>query len=257
MTPVYRATVTLAPVDSDATSSVLMRAVGQLGSLASLAGIDIGGGSKNSRHAVAILKSKAFTHSFIEEEGVLYVLYSDLWDAESGRWLVESDEEQPSAQRAFRMFDEKIRTVQVDEDTGLVTLAIEWRDPEIAAAWANRMVAKLNQYARERAINEARRSIEYLEQELKKTNLVGVESVIYRLIETQLNNIMLAEVRDEYAFRIIDPAVAPLPDQFVRPKRVLMVVVAAFLSFACGVFIATVKFLVARSYAVSEIVHDN
>ena len=98
-----------------------------------------------------------------------------------------------------------------------------------------------------RAIAEAQRSIDYLRREIKKTELVGVQTVIYRLVETQINNIMLAEVRDEYAFRVIDPAVAALPDDYVRPKPLLMAIAAAFLGLGLGVFLATMALLIARN----------
>ena len=45
---------------------------------------------------------------------------------------------------------------------------------------------------------------------------------------------MLAKVRDDYAFRVIDPAVTPEEGRFVRPKRLLLLAAGiVFGAFLC------------------------
>ena len=43
---------------------------------------------------------------------------------------------------------------------------------------------------------------------------------------------MLAHARDEYAFRVLDPAVVPAVEDYVKPKRALLAVAG----FALGLF---------------------
>ena len=65
----YKATVLLAPANSD--SSDLSGALGQLGGLASLAGVDIGGGdSSEAQMAQEIMKSWSFIDVFIAENNI-------------------------------------------------------------------------------------------------------------------------------------------------------------------------------------------
>ena len=78
--------------------------------------------------------------------------------------------------------------------------------------------------------------------------MVGVQQAIYRLIEEQINTVMLANVREEYAFKVIDPAVVPDIDQYEWPKRALILVLGAGLGLLFALMIALVR----SAYLVNE-----
>ena len=59
-------------------------------------------------------------------------------------------------------------SIKNNPKTGLVTLSLEWTDPELIAQWANNLVMRLNDHQREFAVSEAQRSIEYLNQQLNE-----------------------------------------------------------------------------------------
>ena len=226
VTPVYRATVVMASVDANQSATAL----GDLGGLAALAGFELNDSAK-SEEAIAKLVSRSFTHIFVEDQGLMPILFASIWDAENREWLVDSPDEVPTMQDAFRLIDNSIRTVARDADTGLLALHIDWTDPELAASWANRMVEMINQNLKEQAIGEAQRSIDYLNEALTKTDVVEARAAMYRLMETQINNIMLANVREEFAFKVIDPAVAAEADDFIRPNRVLLAIIGLAAGF--------------------------
>src|SRR5665213_1171050 len=70
--PMYRSEVIVWPADSP---SGLSQLGGQLGGLASLAGINLGGGGgKKSDEALAFLRSRAFTAAFIQRHELMPVL---------------------------------------------------------------------------------------------------------------------------------------------------------------------------------------
>jgi uncharacterized protein involved in exopolysaccharide biosynthesis len=96
-----------------------------------------------------------------------------------------------------------------DSKTNLITVTIAWRDPRIAAKWANDLVALTNLRLREREIREAQRNITYLTDRLSKTTLVEVHNALSGLIENEIKREMLAEGADEFALKVIDPAVPP------------------------------------------------
>jgi uncharacterized protein involved in exopolysaccharide biosynthesis len=126
----------------------------------------------------------------------------------------------------------------------LVTLAIEWKDPEVAAKWAAELVNRVNKRIREQDIEESQRKLAYLNEELNKSSLVELRLAISRVIEEQINAMMLAQSQIEYAFEVIDPAV--VPKQRVRPKRTLIVIVAVVLGGLLGIFILLVKSAIGR-----------
>ncbi len=237
--PIYRAEVILAPADSESATQGLGAIVSQLGPLAALAGVSALGGS-NTPEAVAVLESRGFTAKFISQRNLLVVLFSEDWDQQAGKWDTR-DEDVPTLADGVKLFDEEIRKVSVDPVTGLVSLSIEWTDPSLAAEWANELVVQLNRVLRERDMREASTSLEYLRQELSKSDVVEIRSALFQLIEQQQKRKMLASVNEQYALRVLDAAVAPDDDDPVRPLPIVVILIAALLGVlfgSCGALLA-------------------
>lgn len=239
MTPVYRVEALLAPV-SDEPAGGLSALASQFGGLASMAGIDLSGSGNETAEAMATLKSRAFTTEFMRNNNLLPIIFSKQWDTETEEWKVTDPDDIPTYWDAFEKFDRKIRFVSQDVQSGLVTLAIEWEDPELAAIWASELIERINASMRERAIQEAKRSLDYLNKELTATSSVEVKQAIYGLIENQAKTMMLANVRDEYAFRVIDPPGVPDRDDFESPKRGMLIVLGVFVGGMLGVALAMI-----------------
>jgi hypothetical protein len=98
------------------------------------------------------------------------------------------------------------------------------------------MVALANDYQRDRAITESERNIAYLTAQAGKTEVIGIQQVIYSLLETEYNTAMLARGNPEFAFKIIDPAVVPEKPSF--PDRTVWILTALFTSLSITVFAA-------------------
>jgi uncharacterized protein involved in exopolysaccharide biosynthesis len=242
MTPIYRAETVLAPVSQDKTSGLAALA-GQFGGLAELAGISLGGGN-DTDESIATLKSRELTAEFVKKENILPLLFPSRWDEQTKTWTkhwwnLGAKDPAPTQWDAYKIFDEDIRDVSVDRKTNLVTLSVEWKDPMLAAKWANDLVKQVNDTRRQEAIEEADKSIHYLEEQLGKTGSVEVQQSIYKLIEAQTKKKMLASTQEEYAFKVIDPAVEP--EEKVKPKRTLVVVLATLLGALLGVVVVLLR----------------
>lgn len=217
----YDAAVEIAPVSEDSRggglgglgSLVSQFGGGGLGALASLTG----SGNERKAESLAILQSEALTERFIRENNLLPILYEDKWDSATHRWRVTDPKKIPTLWKANEFFKKHVRKVYTDNKTGLSTLTITWNDPQIATRWANDLVAMANDTIRARTIDESERNMAYLNQQLAKTNLVSVQNSVSSLLETEIKKVMLAQGSKEYAFRVIDPAVAPERPSF--PNR--------------------------------------
>jgi uncharacterized protein involved in exopolysaccharide biosynthesis len=203
----YRAEV-LMLVTNNRSSNSLMSHLGQFGGLASLAGINIGTTNENTE-PMAVLKSKEFAQAFIEEQHLIPVLLAHKWDARAGRWKDPNPKKWPDIRDAVRYFDSGVRKVQEDKKTGLVGLSIEWTDPKVAADWANMLVERINDRMRQRALAEAEANVSYLQQELSASNIVNMQQSTGRLLESEMEKLMVARGNKEFAFRIIDHAAVP------------------------------------------------
>ena len=241
---VYRAQVLMAP----AVQEDDLGALGDLGGLASLAGVTLPG-SGNQEEDLAILTSRGFLWEFVDERNLLPVLFEDEWDAEAAQWIESDEDDQPSRWDAYRLLSEDVLNVSTDRKTGLVTVSVDWTDPGLAAEWANALVAELNSYLRETTIERSESNLDYLRAELERTQVAELSQTLYRLIAKEQRDAMLANTQQEFAFRILDPAAAP--DRKVRPSRALIGILTTFL-----VGLAMVAFVIGR-YVIQRASREN
>ncbi|MFQ5642250.1 MAG: Wzz/FepE/Etk N-terminal domain-containing protein [Thiogranum sp.] len=195
------------------------------------------GGS--SEEAIAILESRAFTEKFIRDQNLLPVLFAKRWDKERKQWKEDKDTKAPTMWDAFEMFNDSVREVETDQ-SGFTVLSIKWKDPELASQWANLLVSRINKHLKERDIEKAEKSLEFLRDEILQTNVADLEQALYGLIESQMQIIMIARVSDEYAFTVIDPAVPPQEENWPLPKRIALIVLATIAALMISSFIALV-----------------
>jgi len=235
--PWYRAEVLLIPAGNQSAQGLLA----QFGGLASLAGIDVGGAEVVE--PVAVLRSRALIQRFIETREIITVLLARKWDAEEGRWKGD-EKDWPDIRDAVRYFDRKIRHVSEDRRSGLVTLAIEWKDPKAAAEWANGLARLLNDQMRERAISQANKNIQYLRMELDRNSVIAAQQSISRLLEYEIQKLMLAKGNEDFAFRVVDQA--EVPKKRIRPLRALTVVMATVGGAILGALIVIAQGLIRR-----------
>ena len=231
ITPVYRSTVLAAPITQSVTPGGLAAHASQFPGVAALPGLNLAGDNRTAE-AVATLRSRAFTESFIRERKLMPILFADAWDEQAKAW---KPDQEPTAWEAFKLFD-GIRSVDEDVTTGLITVAVTWRDPGLAAEWANGLVTDVNARLRAAAIQESRQNLEYLQAEVGKSSQVQLHATIFSLIESQMQNAMLANVKVEYAFRVIDPAMAAEKRHW--PNRLLLAVLGLFAGGMIGILVA-------------------
>lgn len=221
--PIFRAETVITTVRNGNLGGQPGGALGGLSNIASLAGVNLDAGSSADREAKAVLMSRSLVEQFIRENNLLNVLMPD-----TGK--------PPSMWVAVKNFKDGILTIREDRRTGLITLDVDWEDPKLAAKWLNGFVALANERLRSRAIDEATRNIAFLNAQIPQTSVVEVQRSLYNLIESETKTLMVANVRKEFAFTVIDPAVPP--ERKYRPRRSLYVLFGLCAGFAIGVLVA-------------------
>lgn len=236
-TPIYRGTTVLAPADVEkkGMGSGLASALGAGGGFAALAGLGLGGNDYATEEAMAVLKSEQLTQGFLRDNNLLPELFPKLWDAPAGHW--KTGKKIPTLGAGFRAFN-KIRKIQRDTKTGLITLQIDWKDPVKAANWTNQLVERLNDEMRKRALVQAEASMGYLQNELATTVDVSTREAISRLMEGQIKQQMLAHVTKEYALKVVDKSIPADIDAPVRPVKILYIAFGLFFGTMVGVVVA-------------------
>jgi uncharacterized protein involved in exopolysaccharide biosynthesis len=259
---IYKSEALLAPAQSEQQGG-LGALSGQFGGLASLAGINLGGGkSDKTALAIEILKSREFFARFVEKHNILPDLMaakewnlstnSVTYDAEiylptNDEWLRQVDppkQAKPSMQEAKKVFDE-LFSVAKDKESGMVKIIVEHYSPYVAKQWVDWLTQDINLNMKSRDKQEAEKSITYLQTQIDKTTIFEHKTLLFQLIEEQTKTLMFAEVRDEYVFKTIDTAL--VPELKAKPKRALIVVLAVLLGGILSAIIVLIRYFLAKT----------
>jgi uncharacterized protein involved in exopolysaccharide biosynthesis len=246
---IYKSEALLAPAAEQKSGGL----PGELGGLAALAGVTIGGAGEVDKTtlAIEIMQSREFVGRFIQKYDILVPLFAAKeWQADTNELIIDNTvfdvasqtwvrdvkpplKSEPSMQEAHKFFME-VFSVTTEKTSGLVVVAVEHQSPYIAKQWVNALVQDINDEMRRRDMQEAQKSIAYLSKQINETSLSEIRTTLFSLIEEQTKTLMLASVRDEYAFQTIDPAI--IPEMKFSPQRALIVAVATVLAGMLAVF---------------------
>ena len=181
----------------------------------------------------ARLGSRDFTMRFLDEHNVYRHFYPEQWNQEEQRW---EDGFTPDRGEIFTRFRDEVRSIILNEETDIISIGMHWPESTVARDWANQYVESFNEFIRERTITDTRRKQEYLQEELRRSDLLEMQKSIYRLIEAQTAIAMLANAREEYALEIIDPAAIPYRSVTMsRQKKIVIGTVAGSLLAVFGI----------------------
>lgn len=269
--PMYTAKTTFTPETASSSSAA--------GSLAALAGVanqlGLGLGSPSSVTPDFFVKLAA------SSELLRSTLVSEFADPagrpDSRRPLldileVKGKTPEERLQRGVILLRRRIK-VTSDKATGIVTLEVDMRNPQLAAAVANHVVAELNQFNLERRQSQSRaqrrftgerlaeaekdlRDAERAELSFLQRNRdysssplltyeagrlnrdVAVKQELFLTLSKAHTEARIAEVRDTPVLTVVDSAVAPY--RRARPQRALGVIIATILGTLAGIVVAYV-----------------
>jgi len=209
---IYRADVVLISVGEKGGGKV---SFGGFGGLASMAGLSLGGGGDISEH-LAVLKSRQFLLAFVKDYQLKPLLFKSKWDEISKSWRADV----PSDWQTFRLMNNMI-SASTGRKSSLLTVSVVWNDAKLAAEWANVLVERLNIHLRQQALDQSKRTLGYLNRELGKVRIAENRQALFDLIAQEQKKAMLASTQKDFAFRVLDAAVAP--DLKFKPKRAQIV----------------------------------
>ena len=227
---IFKAETILAPAQEDESGARSL--LDKFGGLVAIAGVQ----EKDTSFMIRVygtLNSSQFIRTFISKYNLLPSLFFDQWDESINTWLLKDKSEIPTLDDGRELFQSML---SIDEDikTGLTSISFEWHQPNLATNWVNNLVKELNQALRQRAIDDSNKKVGFLEKELAKTSLEDMRKVLYSLLESEKQKAMLANVNEDYAFEVIDPAVAPKTRD--KPKRKLIVALGGVCGGFLGIF---------------------
>jgi uncharacterized protein involved in exopolysaccharide biosynthesis len=232
--------------------------------LASLAGINLGGGGDDKvAIAMEIIKTWGFLESFIENNNLQVPVFAaqgwdrlhnklminpKIYDESNNQWVRAFDPNkgeraEPSSWMLYKELEGRVN-INEDKTSGIIDLSVEYYSPVLAKQWVELLVKAINTNLQAKDRDDATKSIQYLQNKIRETDISDMQTVFYQLIEEQTKTLMLAEVSDEYVFKTISPA--KVAEQRSKPRRSLIVLVALMLGGMLSVLIVLIRFFMTK-----------
>jgi len=241
MTDIYRAQAIIIPVaarDSGGGGSASLGAlVQQFGGLPGISMSPAGTASE----IVSLLNSNILREKVIRQYNLMPILFYNKWDAKQQTWkpgytiLGVNLLNIPDTWDALRLLEEIVRINRNIKDN-TITISVDFHDPGLAARIVDYYLATLTNYMSSETKRVAATNRKYLEEQLGSTADPFIKQKTYNMIAQQIEMGMMAEVKENFAFKIIDPPLAP--DKAIKPKRGQMILLSMIMALFIGICLA-------------------
>lgn len=222
MTKVYESKAVIAPVIATEEQGGMMAMVAQFGIAAPQ--------SSNVSEIVNLLKSDILMQKVMQRGK----LYDVLFDKDELKEKTENEKTWMGI-RALK----RILKLSENKRDNTITVSAQYKDPVIAQKIASTTLTELTEHMTAEAKRVAEANRVYLESQINTAGDPFIRTNVYGLIARQIQTAMLAEAKENYAFKVIDPP--RVADRKIKPKRMQMVVIAFVVSLCFGIFLAFVQ----------------
>lgn len=263
LTNIYQAKAIITPVTGkDTGGGGLSALASQFGGVAGMAGLALPG-SASSAEIVGLLKSNILREKMIQQYNLMPILFHEQWDKERQAWKkgggfslnpltyvsmltsllapappASTRKKEPGAPDtwdALRLLDGIVKVNQ-DIKANTITVSVEYHDPDMAAKLVEYFLNALINHMSSETKRVAQTNRKYLEEQLGTTADPFIKQKTYNLIAQQIETSMMAEVKENFAFKVIDPPLAP--DKKIKPNRAQMVMLSFVVALFLGIFVA-------------------
>ena len=239
---IYTSSSLLAPTTED---NSLSSQLGSFSGLAGLAGVSLPAGTiSNSQIAVKRIESfEFFSKYFLPNIKLEDLMAVDEWDAKNNSLIYDDSEfnstsnewsRKPSDQKAYKEYKRAL-SISQEELTGLVYLSMKHKSPVVAQNWVDTIIYNINECMREIDKQDAQNSIDFLNESLKNTNSQSIKVVFAKLMESQMQTLMLASSNEAYVFKTINSPI--VPEDKSSPSRALICILGTLLGGILSILI--------------------
>jgi len=224
--------------------------LGGLGALASMAGVNIGGGSGITPDVAFsnLLSDYAFMKKFIiknqidkkyldpnfDKNFIFAMNNRDIYD-----FFHSKSKEKKKIDFYLNIYKpiQKMISISTDKKTGLITVSVEGPNREFNYYLLNRFLKDSTDYLINRNLADINSKIQKYQKELAKTNNLELKQELASLISNLIKQKVYINTSKYYKVKVVtDPYIPDIKDK-TKPKRALIVIVAFITSFILGIFL--------------------
>lgn len=254
---IYQSTALLSPNEKEKSFS---NQLSGLSGLAGIAGIDLPSSNSESNTAKAIEKLVSlsfFENSLLSEIFLPELMALESWNAKTNKlnfdkniyeessntWVRDFSYPQkqiPSSQESFELFKKKHFSIEEDNNTGFITVDVKHQSPFVAKEWTELVVSQINTFYREKDKKEAKKTIEYLNDQVSKNSFSEIKQVLAELLKEQIQKLALIEANEAYVFEYIDPPA--VMEKKIGPNRILIFLLGGIFGLILSTFILIIRY---------------
>ncbi len=223
LTKIYRSYAQVLPVMSQNGPNV-SSGLASLAESAALSGLldQSNLASSNTDKAMHILRSRSFFEDLTKKDGFI----EDFFELENI--------EDFNLIKGYDQFVTSNLFISKDFKTGLITIKLLSKDPNVSFKWLSIMMEDIDLILRNRDKTRYNKSIEYLTELSEKEANKNLSSIVSKIIESNLSNLALVDSYPEYSFILIDPPY--FEPKRVKPSRTTWTI----LFFVTGLFVSII-----------------
>lgn len=226
---IYQATAVISPIGEEKGSSGLSILSQQFGGIP---GISLPPSSSASE-IINLMRSNMLREKMINKYNILPVLFPENWDQEKKAWLNNKDI--PTMWDGLRTLDTLI-AISNNAKENTISISAEFHDPETTVRLINNLLATLTEHMSNEAEKAANTKRKYLEEQLRATSDPLIRQKIYNLISQQVETAMMSEMKEDFAFKVLDPP--RVPDRKIKPERRKKIMLSVLFSPFIGIFLS-------------------
>lgn len=248
----------LLKVEKNEDSSLLGNLNSSLGALSQFTG-GLGSSESQENYVVELISSRVLLDRILEKndlvpelisaKGFNYktqeIVFNKFFNSEDRQWQFNSEKDKQDALTFERIFEDDYLDkifVRLNRQTNFVEVSFQHPSPIFAQQFLDLMITELDNLARNDALEEAEKSLQYLELRLLEATQSDLRSSIASLIEAQLKIIMYANTKEAYLVKFIDKPNLPYKAEY--PNRVLIILVSLIL----GIVTASISALARKRF---------
>jgi len=223
--------------------------LGGLGALASMAGVNVGGGSGVTPDIAfsTLLNDYAFMKNFIlknqldkklsnpnlEKNYIFALGYNGIYK------LFHSNAKNNNKDQTFTYYKQLKSNLQVstDKKTSLITVSYISPSRRLAKEILTAFLCDATQELVRRNLRDINAKVEKYKQELQKTNNLELKSELAKLISSLIKQKVYIDASKYYKVKVVTDSYIPDVHDKAKPKRALIVIVAFITSIILGIFL--------------------
>lgn len=217
----------------------------QLGGIAALAGISVNSGdSDKSYYTIETVNSREFLKHLLTFNGVKENLFASIsYDKTNGntvfdkkifnnkKWVrvpFDGKKSEPSYLEVYKDYIANLSIIK-SKKSGYLKISFEHHSPIFAHNFLNLIINEINEVSKQSDIKESERALEYLANQSKNIEQKNIKDSIKGLVDSQLERLMLANIRDQHLVSTIDPPF--IAEENFSPSRPIIVILGTIIGF--------------------------